>query len=80
MAQWVKNLTSIHKDAGLTPALLSGLRKQRCCKLQQRWETWLRSGITVAAAPIQPLVQELSYVTGLAIKRKKLKIKKNKSD
>jgi len=42
------NLTSIHEDAGLIPALLSGLRIQGCCKLWCRLQTWFGSGVTVA--------------------------------
>ena len=44
VAQQVKNLTSIHKDAGSILASLSGLRIWHCHKLQ------LRSGIAVAEA------------------------------
>jgi len=32
------NLTSIHEDAGLIPALLSGLRIRRCCELWYKAE------------------------------------------
>ena len=50
MAQWVKNPTSIRKDAGSIRfiALLSGLRIWRCHKLQRRSKAWLRSGVAVA--------------------------------
>ena len=46
VARWVKNLTSIHEDAGSSLALLSGLRIWRSCELQMQ----LGSGIAVAVA------------------------------
>ena len=50
MAQWFENPTSIHEDAGAIPALalISGLSIQHCCKLQQRSQMQLRSGVAVA--------------------------------
>ena len=47
MAQWVKNMTSIHVRS---LASLSGLRIRRCCKLQHRLRMWLRSNIAAAQA------------------------------
>ena len=43
-----------------------------------RWQTWLGSGIAVAAAaaPIQPLGWELPYASDVALKGKKTKNKK----
>ena len=38
----VKNLTSIHEEAGLIPGL-SGLRIQHCCELQRWLQMWLGS-------------------------------------
>ena len=48
MIQQVKNPTSIHEDVGSIPASLSGLKVQRCSKLQLRSWMWLRSGVAVA--------------------------------
>ena len=65
----VRNPTSIHEEAGLIPGL-SGLRIWRCPELGCRLKIWLRSA-AAAAAPIRPLVQELPYATGVALKSKK---------
>ena len=60
-------------------ALLSGLQIQCCCKLWHRSQMWLRSGVAVAVAwasavaPIGPLVQELPYVAGAAMTKKRKK-------
>ena len=48
VAQLVKNLTSIHGDAGSIPASLSGLRIWRCCELWCRSQAQLGSGVAVA--------------------------------
>ena len=50
VAQHVKNLTSILKDAGSIPGLLSGLRIRHCRELRCRLQTWLRSHVAVAVA------------------------------
>ena len=42
------NRTSNHEVAGLSPALLSGLKIQRCHELWCRSNTQLRSGMAVA--------------------------------
>ena len=73
MAQWVKNLISIHEDAGLILALLGGLRIPLCigcrCSLGATllW-LWCRP---TAVALIQPLTWELLYAAGAALQRKK---------
>ena len=48
VAQWVKNLNSIHEDAGSIPCLSWWLRIQCCHKLQRRSETLLGFHIAVA--------------------------------
>ena len=53
-------------------ALLSGLRIQRCHKLQHRSQMWLRSGVALACSLIRPLAQQLAYVAGTAVKKKKV--------
>ena len=54
-------------------ASLSGLRIRRCRELWHRLQRQLRFGVAVALAiaPIQPLVWELSYATGAALKTQK---------
>ena len=58
MAQWGKNLTNIYEDEGWTPGL-SGLRIQRCHKLQCGSQMWFGSGIAVAVvqAPAVALIR-----------------------
>ena len=57
-AQWIKNLATIHEDAGLIPALLSGLKEiawlqvavwvtgvteiWHCCGCGICWQLWLQ--------------------------------------
>ena len=58
-------------------ALLSGSRIQCCCMLLHKLQMWLGSSVAMAvveataAALIWPVVWELLYATGEAIKRKK---------
>ena len=40
MAQGVKNLTSIHEDAGSIPPLLSELTTHCCCELWCKLQIW----------------------------------------
>ena len=61
MAQWVKNPTSIHKDAGLIPGLIYWIKE-----LVLLW-LWCRQA---AAAPILLLVWKHPHTVGVALKRK----------
>ena len=60
------NPTSIHKDAGLIPDLAQGVKDPTCLWL------WCRPA---AAAPIRPLVWELPYAAGAALKTQGIKKK-----
>ena len=73
MRMWVPSL-----------ALISGLRIQHCHELWCRSQTRLRSALLwlwlwlAAVAPIGPLIWELPYAIGVALKSKKRKKKKKK--
>ena len=75
VAQGFKNLTVSVKIQVYSQAFLSGLGIQHCCRLWDRSQMWLRSGVAMAWAsaelPIWPLGWELPYAAGVAEKRKK---------
>ena len=86
MAQQVKNLTSIHEDAGLIPgASRSELRIQCYHKLQCRSQMWFRSVIAVVVVQASSCSSYLTPNLGTSIccrcgpKKKKEKKKKSMS-
>ena len=78
VAQQVKNLTSIHEDAGSIPASLSGLRIWCCCKLLRGLQMWLGSGDAVVVVQAGSCSSHLtpslgaSYAVGKALKSLKI--------
>ena len=78
MTQRVKNPTGIHEDAGLIPGLPQWLRIQHCCKLCQRSQMQLGSGVAMAVAVASScssestLAWDLPCATGVALKKKKM--------
>ena len=75
MAQWVKNLTSIHEDVGLVPGLahwVKGSSIAVSCGVSRRRGSdlvllWLWHG-PAPAAPFQPLAWELLHATPAALR------------
>ena len=79
MAQQIKNLTSIHEDAGSVPGLPPWVKNLACAKLWSRSQMWLGSGSgqwlwlwcrPAAAALIGPLAWELPYASGVTLKKR----------
>ena len=70
VAQWVKNLTSIHEDAGLIPGLVQGVKNWHCCELQYRLQTQLESGIAVAVAQASSWSSYLTPSPGTSLRHR----------
>ena len=66
MAQQVKNLTSIHEDAGSIRVATDCDVACRCGSNPALLWPWCS---LAAAAPVQPLARELTYVAGAALRR-----------
>ena len=77
VAQQVKNLTSIHEDAGLIPGLTQWVMDLVATSCGVGWRFgldwyWVAAAVPQAGSytPIQPLAWELPYAVGAALKRK----------
>jgi len=72
VAQWVKNLTSIHDVAGLIPGLAQWIKD-----LGHRSQRWLGSGVAVVGSYSSNSTPawKLPFAMGVALKRQKNKNK-----
>ena len=68
MAQRVKNQTSIHEDAGLTPSLAQWVKGSGTAT-NAAWIWHCRGCAAAAAARIGPLAWELPHAAGGALKK-----------
>ena len=76
MAQWVKNLTGVHEDVGLTPGLTQWTNDLALLQAALLW-LWLWLWCRPAAAVLtQLLAWEPPFALGSALKRRKRKKKK----